>query len=524
MKPSSSRLVNIYPFLFAIYPVLALLGQNIGQVTPVTILRPLIFSVAFSLVVFLVTSLLLRNLWKSALLTLAIEVLFFSYGHEARLVQGLPAVGNWLSSDRYLASLDLALLLGFTVWLVRTKSSLFKASSFLSMASIFLVAMPMLQIGQFYWVTQRPITVAKAQGAGVQSDPPALGYQPDIYFIILDAYSRKDLLKADFGFDNQPFVNQLTGLGFQVVPCSRSNYNATALSLSSMLNLNYDAVLGVQASSVSSGQNVMAPLIKNNAVRTFFEGQGYKIYTFETGFPDLDWPQTTEFTLPQSQSSISKELLPIETMFIENTGVNILLNSQVGIFKQLKTTVDSPNAEHIALEQYILNKLPGTANLPGPKFVYAHLILPHKPYVFDAQGNIRTDTRFFSNKGDAINDAFFRQGYIGQVEYANSQISQVVSDILRYSQNPPIIILMGDHGYAWTDTNFENLMAVYLPGKNTPPFYSTISNVNIFRTILNDYFGASYPMLPDLSYRIDFDHGVYLPATEIQPDCINASK
>ncbi len=519
MKHTSHRLDYFYPFLFAFYPVLALLAQNIGQVTPVTLIRPMIFSAAFSLAVWLVTSLLLRNLWKSALLTLTIEILFFSYGHEARLVSGIPGIGATLGSSRYLALLDLFLLVVITFWIIRTKSSLYGVTSFLAVACVFLIAMPLVQIGEFYRITQRPVAEAKSliQSSSVQTQVD----KPDIYFIILDAYSREDLLKSDFGFDNQPFINQLTALGFQVIPCSRSNYNATALSLSSMLNLNYKSTIGVLASSVSSGQDPMVPLIKHNEVRFILQGMGYSIYTFETGFPGLDWPNSHQFVLPQQESWVSKQLLPIETVYIKNTALEILLDSQIGIFKQIKTTVDSPNAEHIALEEYILNELPGTANLPGPKFVYAHILLPHKPFVFDGQGNIRTDTRFFSKGGDPINDDFFRQGYIGQVEFANSQISQDLKDILRFSQKPPIIILMGDHGYAWGDTHFENLMAVYMPGTNARPFYPTISNVNVFRSIFNDYFDAAYPMLPDLSYRIDFNKGVYLPAPETQPDCMN---
>jgi hypothetical protein len=518
MKHAAFRLDYFYPFLFAFYPVLDLMAQNIGQITPETLIRPMIFSAAFSLVVWLVTSLLLRNLQKSALLTLTIEILFFSYGHETRLVSGIPGISAALGSNDILALLDLVLLVVISLWIIRTKANLNRVTSFLAVSCIFLITMPLIEIGEFYRATQKPVAEAKGlvQTGNVQTQAD----KPDIYFIILDAYSREDILKADFGFDNQPFINQLTGLGFQVIPCSRSNYNATALSLSSMLNLNYETTMGVLASSVSSGQNPMAPLIKDNNVRDFLQQLGYNIYTFETGFPDLDWPDTNQFVLPKQASWISKQLLPIETVYIKNTALEILLDSQVGIFKQIKTTVDSPYADHIQLEKYIFNTLPGTANLPGPKFVYAHLILPHKPYVFDAQGNIRTDTRFFSNGGDPINDDFFRQGYIGQVEYANSQISQVLDKILRYSQKPPIIILMGDHGYAWGDTHFENLMAVYLPG-NATPFYPTISNVNVFRSIFNDYFGTSYPLLPDASYRIDFNKGVYLPAPETQPDCLN---
>jgi hypothetical protein len=64
-------------------------------------------------------------------------------------------------------------------------------------------------------------------------------------------------------------------------------------------------------------------------------------------------------------------------------------------------------------------------------------------------------------------------------------------------------------------------MAIYMPGSNARPFYPTITNVNVFRSIFNDYFDSAYPMLPDISYRIDFNKGVYVPAPETQPDCMN---
>ena len=379
--------------------------------------------------------------------------------------------------------------------------------------------MQLFQIGYYYLGNQKNIPVARGQAA---ANFAAAANKPDIYFIILDAYSRQDLLKADFNFDNSPFVDQLTGMGFQVLQCSRSNYNATALSLSSMLNLEYETTIGVDAASVSSGQATMIPFIKNNQVRTSLEQMGYRIYTFENEYPGLEWPGTNMFAPSEKESPISRQLLPTETLFIKDTGLNILMDSQIGFFKQLQTTIDSPYANHIKLVQNILNKLPGTASLTGPRFVYAHLLLPHKPFVFDAQGNIRTDTNFYKGAtGDPINADYYREGYVGQVEYVNSQISQILKDILHYSQKPPVIILMGDHGYAAVDTHFENLMAVYLPGKQIPPFYSNISNVNVFRQIFNDYFSGTYPMLPDTSYRIDFKKGIYLPVAEAQPDCMH---
>lgn len=507
---------NFYPFLFVFYPVLALLAQNIGQVNPVVFARPIAFSIAFSLAIWLVTSLMLRNLQKSALLTFAIQLMFFSFGHILSLSKSVPVLSTLLQNHQALALLEIGLLMILALWVFRTKTKLYQVSSFLSLVSVILLAFPLFHIGQYYLFELKPVILTGSQPAKAQT----LEEKPDIYLIILDSYSRQDVLKSDFGYDNQPFLDQLSSLGFQVIPCSRSNYNNTGLSLSTILNLDYASTIGIDAGSISQGINETTPRIRENRVRSFLEQIGYHIYAFETGFPTLDWTGTTQTFKPVDESWIYRDLLPIESMFIESTGLNVLMDSKFGLTKELKTAVDSPNADHIKLEKYILNKLPGTASLPGPKLVYAHLLLPHRPYVFDENGNIRTDTRFFSANGKPINDDFFRQGYIGQVKFVDNQISQILKGILYYSQKPPIIIVMGDHGYAWVDTYFENLMSIYLPDGKSDKFYPTISNVNLFRRILDDYFGQSYSMLPDMSYRVDLTYGTYVTAPETRPRCI----
>jgi len=39
---------------------------------------------------------------------------------------------------------------------------------------------------------------------------------PDIYYIILDAYTRTDVMKDKLGYDNNSFVNSLQDMGFYV--------------------------------------------------------------------------------------------------------------------------------------------------------------------------------------------------------------------------------------------------------------------------------------------------------------------
>jgi hypothetical protein len=82
---------------------------------------------------------------------------------------------------------------------------------------------------------------------------------------------------------------------------------------------------------------------------------------------------------------------------------------------------------------------------------------------------------------------------------------------------------MGDHGYQVKDTYFQNLLAIYLPDGKTEPLYPSLSLVNVFRLIFNQYFGAAYPLLPDMSYRIDLKKG-YISAAETLPGCIQYAK
>ena len=62
---------------------------------------------------------------------------------------------------------------------------------------------------------------------------------PDIYVIVLDTYMRSDALKQDLGYDNSPFINQLTKMGFYVASCGHPNYTFTYASISALLNMRY---------------------------------------------------------------------------------------------------------------------------------------------------------------------------------------------------------------------------------------------------------------------------------------------
>ena len=92
-----------------------------------------------------------------------------------------------------------------------------------------------------------------------------------------------------------------------------------------------------------------------------------------------------------------------------------------------------------------LEALPRVAGLPGPKFVFAHFIPPHHPYVFDREGRIL--------RRAAIGDQFDFQSrlwarrdlYRDQLLYMNDRILEDVRAIVRQRPNA-VVLLHSDHG------------------------------------------------------------------------------
>src|SRR5262249_55600413 len=97
---------------------------------------------------------------------------------------------------------------------------------------------------------------ALATGAGPKRPP-------DIYYIILDGYARSDVLRRNFGLDNEPFLRRLERKGFFVARRSAANYCQTPLCLASSLNARYLDRL-VDPGARDTG--VMHDLIARNAV------------------------------------------------------------------------------------------------------------------------------------------------------------------------------------------------------------------------------------------------------------------
>ncbi len=181
-----------------------------------------------------------------------------------------------------------------------------------------------------------------------------------------------------------------------------------------------------------------------------------------------------------------------EALLIKTSMGVILMDAETVFSSTLSPAVTSPRQAHYDYVLYTLDTLEAAPLIPSPKFVFAHLISPHGPYVFNADGE------FIPGENDN------EQGYIEQVKYLNSRLIPLLENIIEKSETPPIIILQADHGGHGTqfdqDHRMNILNAYYLPGDGAQQLYESISPVNSFRLVFDTYFGSEYGLLHDTSY------------------------
>ncbi len=495
MESSHKREFILHPFLFAAYPVIALLANNIEEIDVVVALRALLVSLACGLLTFLVLKQFFRDGDKPAILTALILVLFFSYGHVYNYLEGNQLLGFGLGRHRLLAPIWVGLLIIGVIWIWRLRSNLRTLNQALNWIASAAVIFPLLQIGSY---TARSISVDNLPPSDAQLiqglKRPDLAAAPDIYYIILDAYARDDTLSADHNFDNKPFLNELEELGFYIARCSQSNYSQTQLSLASSLNMDYLQSLGGPYTPGNTSRLGVDDLIQHSALRQILEALGYETIAFETGFKYTQWEDADIYLSPSAnpleKMQIGGGLNDFEVMLLRTSAGLLLADGATLVPKILVPDFNNPRRVHRERILFDLKQLALIPEIPGPKLVFAHLVTPHPPYVFGPNGEF-TDY-----------DLEARQGYIDQIKYINSRLIPLMQEIIYRSPIPPIIILQGDHGaiHSPPAERLNILNAYYLPGSADQSLYEKISPVNTFRVVLNSYFGGQYPILDDISY------------------------
>jgi hypothetical protein len=532
MRKNFTRIPWFY-ILFTFYPLLFLWAQNISQMDPAVVVRPFLFTLLGSALLYGLLYLAFRNGIKTALVGTLLLIAYFSYGHIYYAARTVPAL-KILNHHAVLIPLYL-IIFGLGIWGILRIKKYDNFVLYLNAATLVLVALQVVELSYAYietsYAASRPVKLQS--GLTLTTD---LKDMPDIYVIVLDTYMRSDALKQDLGFDNSPFINQLTNMGFYVASCGHPDYSFTYASISAMLNMRY--IPGAYANDVwdnFSDNGFWSNLLKNNEVRAQLKSVGYKTVAFQEEYPLVEFDNSDVLIGTNHPSINSAYLYPFEVMYKQSTAAIVLTaldpsGKVEGAFQKVfagsgksTSSVDLSGltgankdfvATHIISTNFILDHIADVPAIAGPKFTYVHLFIPHAPFVYGPDGQIETDPGYYGDaRAGATSEAYQLKGYVNQVQYIDKRIIPILQTVISKSKRPPIIILMGDHGLE-NANRLTDLLAYYLPDNGNARLYPTISPVNTFRLIFDEYFGANYPLLPDITYT-----GDTLTTPDPFPDC-----
>jgi hypothetical protein len=227
-----------------------------------------------------------------------------------------------------------------------------------------------------------------------------------------------------------------------------------------------------------------------------FKALGYTLVAFETGYPFSEFKYADVYlSSAYGRNALLGRMNPFEALLVRST-ISLALTDFTKVLPAFfipKT--DQPletKREQVLFDLESLMSMPG--DIAGPKFVFAHILALHEPYVFAADGRAVTYP-------EGMDTEQRNAAYRDQLEFIDTRMKQVLEEIIARSNPKPIIILQGDTGPGLVSHSgrMANLSAFYLPDAD-PLIPATFTPVNNFRLLFDLYFGADLGLLPDTSY------------------------
>jgi Sulfatase len=481
----------LHPLLFAAFPVLYLFSQNRALADLSDGVRPLLTVVAIVGALFLVATLILRNAMRAGLVVSVLVVLFFSYGYVLQTLEGVRIAGLTIGRHGFLLPVWGVLTAIAVFGAIRARSALPRLTGTLNVVAAGLVLFNVVTIG-VYKIRSAGKAEASDLAALVPNVPASAtnSNARDIYYIIFDRYGGEDALRR-MGFDNTEFLNGLARKGFYIASESRGNYPKTLLSLASSLNMTYLDFLTRAMGENSDDEGPARRLVQQHSVARFLKSKGYQYIQIGSW-----WGVTSESPLADLNIKLGG-LSEFSTALVETTPL-------FPVGPAISEGLDFRHREYNrALLQF--EKIAETRTVPGPTFVFAHILVPHGPYVFDRNGSYV--------EVEDERSRTFRRNYLEQLAFVNTKITELVDRLLTGSEaEDPIVILQSDEGPGeapgnWAKASpqswrkkFPIFNAYYLPGIRDADLYPSISPVNTFRQVFNLYFDANLAILPDRSF------------------------
>ena len=461
----------IFPLLLSFFPGWLLILKNYDELILADLLIGIsIVALTFGFCIFL--NKLIQNYNKTSLIIGIGVALFFYFGYLQDALKGIVFFGLPLDKTSFLLLITIVFFAFFIIYVKKSKK---KMDYPLKIANVIVITM--------FLVITLPIFI-----------PDSFAEKPNVYHIILDEYTDNEILNKKFGYDNTEFLDFLKLKKFYVPEKIFSVSSSTPIELNSILNMEYPK------SSAWVSENYQK--INNNKVMLTFSENDYTIIE-------------TNSMMRYKNFSYVDENLCYDQNFINSEFLDQLLNKSI-IRYFMEKHQENTRRDTIKCTFDALIQIPN--NFDKPRYVFAHLYVPHPPFLFGKNGeNITPDHREISGLQSWENP----EGYKNQLIFATNEATKVVESILE-NDSSAIIIIQGDTG-TLTGRNHESeetfndvyqahsiLYAIKISDNVTPEI---INPVNTYRIIFNHLFDSNYDYLETSNFELN-RNGEFIDITE----------
>ncbi|MBN2099481.1 MAG: sulfatase-like hydrolase/transferase [Dehalococcoidia bacterium] len=491
------RALVLHPFIVAVFPSLALYTYNTQELSLSELVLPFAIALALAALMLLCTWLVLRSIYKAALIVSLFLALLYSTAYIFTLT-------GWLGVDSpYLGWMLLALIwvlfYPFLLYLIaRTSKVLRYPTIILNVAMVVMLLISVVRIGTYEFQRMGSGVNLSDSYTELQLDVSEYEIPPDIYYIVLERYANAGTLSEVYDSDNSDFLNELTAQGFYVANESCANYVRTSESLASSLNMEHIDYMDEDSSD-------LLPLnekLEDNALQRLLQAVGYKFIHVGSWWGPLRENKYADVNVNYcARADMFSEYILTATMpYTVSTELGIIDDLSMRQWKRTRFEFEE------------LARIPEEYE-ETPTFTFAHLMISHPPYTFDEDGIYLSPEEAGKNSN--------RDNYMNALTVTNEMVMDLVEELKSTSAVPPIIILQADEGpyperyragdrtFSWaqaTDMEVKEKMGIlnayYLPGVEygDTRLYSSISPVNSFRLVFDLYFGTNLGLLEDSSY------------------------
>jgi len=475
------------PWFIYLFPSLAyLIGvKDYAAFTNTTdlIFQILIFTIVTLLLYFIAKKISKKNVRFILLLFYTLIVYTFFGNIKLNLAKSVPFLAHYPSLLILLGALFVILYFLFRNQKIR--------KFVFSYSNMLVLVLLVFQLGQFIY--------AKAS----QSDPiinptptKAFSDKPNLYFVLFDGYPGFEALDSLFTYDNTQHKIALEQRGYHVIDSIRSNYNYTLAAMSSLFNINYvDREQSMPVSDFSFMYKARKA-INYSTIAQAFQEENYKINNLSI-FPFANQKGVADYIGYLTPLQIANKY------FFHNYLLNDLAKNDKYKYLPIVSLYEKPLDRYYYQNKRIFTDCIASINPSEPTFTYAHLLLPHEPYLTDSAGNLWKDL-------SAIPE---QEAFLQYTKYA-SKLMLDLADAIEQKDSNAAVLFLSDHGYRGLTGedkkySYHNFLALKTPDNKYDQIENVKSNIHVFPYLLNNYYGQDIEYKKDSTFYIFYTKNVF---------------